>query len=322
VIRSQLFRADQPPTDVPEEEWTTLRQDDGNTLWVDLESPSPEDLDRVATLLELDPRAVALAREPNRQPTVRFYETQLLVTSLAVDVDESQERPRSRIAELDALVSRNCLVTLHDRPLPFAEELAERTTANRRLGRRDAVYLLYVVLDTQVNHYARQLDEIELRVERLEDQLLRDPGRASLGEALVVKRHIQRVRRQIGPHREALAALVGADSPIDEQQVEDYFRDVLARLGTVVERLDHLRDTVTVAHSLYVSNVSHRTNQQLRVLTYLSAVLLPVSAISGLFGTNFKLGDYDRSEPFYVMLGGIALIVAGMLIFFRRRAWL
>jgi magnesium transporter len=317
-----LFRAERPPTDVREEDWATLRQDDANTLWVDLEEPSAEELERAARQLGLDPRAVALAREPNRQATVRFYGEQLLVTSLAVDVDETQDRPRSRVAELDALVSRNCLVTLHDQPLPFADELRERTATNPLLGRLDAIYLLYVVLDTQVTHYARQLDEIEVRVERLEEQLLRDPGSASLGQALVVKRHIQRVRRLIGPHREALGTLIGADSPIEGQQVEDYFRDVLGRLGTIVDRLDHLRDTVTGAHSLYVSNVSHSTNQQLRVLTYLSAVLLPITAISGLFGTNFKLGEYDRWEPFYVMLGGVGLIVAAMLAFFRRRGWL
>jgi magnesium transporter len=68
--------------------------------------------------------------------------------------------------------------------------------------------------------------------------------------------------------------------------------------------------------------MSHRTNQRLKVLTYLSAVLLPMTVISGLFGTNFKLAEYDASQPFYVMLAGMAILAVLMVLFFRWKRWL
>jgi magnesium transporter len=324
MIRAQLFRAGQPPAEADLQAWPSLRADDSNTLWVDVDAPTAEETARVAELFGIHDEALAAARRGDRHPTVRFYEDRYLVTATAVDVDEGHDEPEVAVTELDAWVGPNFIVTLHDRPLPFAERLRERTGTNPWPRRLASSYLLYVVLDTLVGHYARELDEIEDGVQRLEERMLGDPGRATLNRMLVLKRHIEGVRRLVAPHREALGALVGADSPIEEPGLEQYFRDLLARLNTVVDGLDQLRDIAAGAFALHLSNVGQRTNQQLRVLTFLSAVLLPIAAITGLFGTNFKLGayDYGAGEPFYVMLAGTAAIVAGMLAFFRRRGWL
>lgn len=322
MIRGQQFRAGEAPAEADLADWATFRDDPSNTFWIDVEQAEPDEIDRLAGIFGLDRRAVDLATRASRQAMVRFFPDHFAVTVVAADVHEAGERPRLTTSELDIFVGKNYLITVHARPLPFARELEERTAANPRLGHFDASYLLYVVLDTLVGHYARELDEIEDAIERLEQSLVRSPGQEALSRLLVMSRHIQQVRRIIGPHREALGALVGADSPIDEQHIEDYFRDMLSRLAAVTERLNGLRDAVAGAYSLYMSTVGHQTNHQLRVLTYLSAVLLPISAIAGLFGTNFKLAAYDGWEPFYWMLGGMTVISIGMLLFFRRRGWL
>jgi magnesium transporter len=143
-----------------------------------------------------------------------------------------------------------------------------------------------------------------------------------LNRAVELQRRIHSLRRLVLPHRETFGALVAADSPVTPQNVEPYFRDILANLNRLIDRLDHLRDIVSGSYNLYISNVTYRTSQQLRVLTFLSAVLLPMTVITGLFGTNFPLSEYNAWEPFYVMLAGMALITAGMLAFFHWRRWL
>jgi magnesium transporter len=322
TTRAYVFRADESRADAEIEEWEGLRDEQSVTFWVDVEAPDDEMLARLGELFGLDPRALGLARHRERAPTVRFYPEQYLVTVLTVDVDEERDRPRARVVELDVLVGRNFVVTLRDGPLPFAEQLQARTATNPQLGRFDAVYLLYVLIDSLIDDYAHEIGKIEDELARLEERLVRDPGRQAFDRTLVLKRHLERVRRLIAPHREAFGALVGADSPIEEQNGEAYFRDLTMRIGVVVDRLNQLRDQVVASFSLYTSNQSHRTNQQLRVLTFLSAVLLPVTALTGMFGTNFKLAAYEAWEPFYVMLAGMAAIAAGMLVFFRRKGWL
>jgi magnesium transporter len=79
---------------------------------------------------------------------------------------------------------------------------------------------------------------------------------------------------------------------------------------------------VTASYNLYISNITFRTNQELRVLTFLSAILLPMTVITGVFGTNFKMAEYEFFEGFYVMLAGMVLGTVGMLSFFKWRRWL
>lgn len=322
MITTSLFRLNESPTAPDMTEWPGLCQDDENLLWVDLQDPSDAELAEVMEHLDIDPRALDTCRREDRRPSVRFYRNHSLVTSLAVDVDPTEDLPRLTATPLDLFVGRNFLVSLHRQSLPFAQELEERTSTHPRLGRLDATYLLYLILDTMVWHYTKEFEEVEDQVELLEEQLLRDPGRDALDKAVRLKHHINDLRSLIAPHREAFGVLIAGDFPPAERRMEGYFRDLLAHLGSLIDRIDHVRDIVTGSYNLYISNVGQRTNQQLRVLTFLSAVLLPMTVIAGLFGTNFTLSEYTTAEGFYVMLAGMVLITVALLVFFHRRHWL
>ncbi|HEV2124641.1 MAG TPA: magnesium transporter CorA family protein [Chloroflexota bacterium] len=321
-IRTRLYHIGHPPRDAQYQDWPNLCQDDENLLWIDITAPVDHQLTHIGELLGIDPRAIAIARRTNLRPSVRIYKDHYLVTAISVDVDETGHEPDMTITEINAVAGRNFLFTVHNRRLPFFEELEERTATNPQIGRLDSSYLLYVLLDTLVADYAREFEEVEDEVERLEEQLLRETGRAALNQVMLMTRHIHLVRRIVAPHRHAFGVLVAADSPIPELQVDTYFRDLIARVDGLIEQLDHARAIATGSYDLYISNISHRTNQELRVLTYLSAVLLPMTVITGIFGTNFTLSEYEAWQPFYVMLGGMGMITVVMLLFFRWRQWL
>ena len=323
MLRAQLFRADQAPTSAAAADWAALCADDDHLLWIDAAAPDAAEVARVEAALALDPRALATTRRPDRRPAVRVYPAHTLVTALAAEVHTPADgEPVLDTVPLDLFVGRNYLVSLHAGPLPFLDELEERTATDPRLGRLDSSYLLYLLLDTLVDRYAREFGEVEDAVERLEEQLLREPGRDALNEAVRLKGHIYAFRRLVAPHRDAYTALVAAEYPAHERPVEGYFRDLLVQLGGLIDRMDHVGDLATGSYNLYLSNLSHRTNQQLRVLTFLSAVLLPMTVLTGIFGTNFTLAEYQAWEPFYVMLAGMGLFTVGLLVFFRRRRWL
>ena len=324
MLRARLFREQREPVEATEANWAELRQDDANLLWLDLESPTEDDLKRVAEVVELDPRAAAILREPQDRPLVRVYKDHLLVTAVTAAPTNGASLQRIERIEVDLLVARNLLVSVHRQPLPFADELSERTATNPELGRFDATSLLYVVLDTLLDHFSRLLDKVEEQAERLEERLLQDPGSSRLREVGLLKRRVRLLRRVLSPHQESVSTLVSPDSPISflEAAEVEPFRELIIRIDALLVRLDHIREIVGGSYDLYISNMSHRTNQQLKVLTYLSAVLLPMTVISGLFGTNFKLPEYDATEPFYLMLAGMALLSTFMILFFRWKRWL
>jgi len=325
VIRSRLLRAGQPAEDVDCATWQQVCADRANLLWIDAATPSADELSHLFAAFGVTEHAAAILRHTNRRPIVRVYHDHFLVTALGLDVREDEPSPSIKVIELDLLVGRNFLISIHKRPrpLPFGDELEQRVASNPHLGRLPATYLLYVLLDTVVGGYSREFDEVEDNVERLEEQLLREPGRSALDRATLLKRHVLNLRRLVAPHREAFGILAAADIPlIREENVQVYFRDLLEHVEDVVDRLDHARDVLTGAFNLYISNISHRSNQELRVLTLLSAVLLPMTVITGLFGTNFALTEYASWQLFYVMLAGMGLLAAAMLGFMRWRHWL
>ena len=321
-MRTWLFNADRDPAPAEIEDWPSLCQDDENLLWVDLTNPDDETTAQVAHLLGIDARAAQLTQRNNTRPLVRTFKDHYIVTAFSVDVDETGTEPSMTVTEINAVAGRNFLLSVHNRPLPFLKDLEERTESNPQLGRLDSSYLLYVLLDTLVADYSREFDEVEDEVERLEEALLRERDRSALDAVMRMKRHIHTVRRIVSPHRQAFSVLVVADSPVPGQQVESYFRDLIQHVDNLLERLEHARDTVTGSYNLYISNISYRTNQELRVLTFLSAILLPMTVITGIFGTNFKMGEYEFFEGFYAMMIGMAITTVGMLVYFRRRGWL
>lgn len=303
----------------------SLCQEEQVLLWVDLESPTSDELTAVANELRLDPRCVAFAHQANRLPMVRVYADHYLVTMLAVDLHEQlDEASRIRVIEIDLLIGHNFLVSMHKRPIPFWKDLAERTDTNPRLGGFDAAYLLYVFMDGLLDAYAREFNDLEHKLEALEERLLEDPTRDALRESLRMKRHIQNLRHLVAPHIEAFSTITAPDSPVVFQHSVDAgsFRDLTQRLGGLIQRLDHARDLATAAHDTYTSAMSYRTNEQLKVLTFLSAMLLPMTVVTGMFGTNFALSEYNTWEPFYLMLAFMGALALCMLIFFRTRKWL
>ncbi len=326
VIRARLFRSEHPPADAAVAEWPALCLDDANILWVDAHAPSEAEFADITRLFHIDPRAAESARQVSRRATVRVFEEQHLVTVLAVQVDEAHGSPRITVIELDVFIGRNFLVSLHRRPLPFTDAFDERTVSNPHVGHFDSAYLLYLMLDSLVGDYARAFDQVEDRVEHLEEQLLHEPGRGALHDVTLMRRHLLRLRRLVSPHREAFGTLLAVDPPLIRQEgLESYFRDLLGHLDRVIEQLDHTRDVVSGSYNLYISNMSHRTNEQLKVLTFLSAVLLPMTVITGLFGTNFKVPAFEDETLwplYYVMLVGMGLVAVVMLAFFRWRRWL
>src|SRR5918994_1309464 len=214
-IRTWLYRADRPPARADVQEWPELCRDDANLLWVDVTDPPDDVLEEVCRILGIDPRAARITKRPHTRPLVRVFDGHFVVTAFSVDVDEAPavagEEPTLSVVELNAVAGRNFLLSVHDGPLPWLKELEQRTAANPQMGNLDSSYLLYVLLDTLVGDYAREFDEVEDEVERLEEALLRDPGRTAIDQVMVMKRHIHTVRRIVGAHRTAFGTLAAPD---------------------------------------------------------------------------------------------------------------
>ncbi|MBX6343020.1 MAG: magnesium transporter CorA family protein, partial [Thermomicrobiaceae bacterium] len=277
-LQAWLFRANQDARPVDIDGLSRLVEADENFVWIDLSEFSASDLERLAQLLRIDRRAVRAAISPWQRPRVDVYGDHFFTSATVARIDPG--RYRVAASELDVVVGRNYLLSLHKQPLPFGEALLARARHSPELVRLDSAFMLYIVLDELLEHYESMVETLEDEIEALEERALRDTSDAFLEDLFHLKRFVFALGRVADQHEEVFAAFLRPDfSYVSGEDVEPYFRDLDNRLERLLDRIDGAREAVHGAFDIYVSHVSHRTNQVMRILTMVSTILLPATII-------------------------------------------
>lgn len=284
------------------------------TLWIDITGPSDDDTRVMHDVLHLHPLAIEDTRNQEQRPKVEEYADHLFVILNPASLD-GHHRPRFR--ELDLFVGRNYVVTVHPGDEPVLE------AARKRLGGGpvDPGYLLYVLVDIVVDGYFPLLETLSDEIDRLEEHLLKDPRRATLGRLFRMKRTLLDLRKVVGPQRDMFNTLTRRDLAfIDHDRLQYYLRDVYDHLLRITDMVDTLRDFLTSAVDLYMSAVSNRLNQVVNRLTVLTVVMGSLAVITGFYGMNFEATWPPFKAPWGApfALGLMAAVIGVLLVVLRR----
>jgi len=316
-----LFREDAEPGQVSPEKLPPLAADDAFFVWVDLDGYVPSDLAQVAEQLDLPEAAVQITLAGWQRPRLGVFRDRFFV---AVTVPHGELAAQRVLAsELDLFVGRNYLVSAHKRPLPFAERVMARAMQNPALLKLDSAFLLSILIDELLAHFEVLTEELEDEVEAMEVRALTDSSDALLEDLLHLKRFGFAVSRLASQHRATLEAFLRPDFPlVGGDVIEPYFRDLDVRLGRLLDALDAVKDSVNGSFDLYVSQVAHRTNDIMRILTIVSVTLLPASVILGFFDASFESPWINTTSGVIIMVALIMLTTLGSLVLFARRGWI
>src|SRR5215211_5681282 len=316
-----LFQEDAEPRQVVLEEVPGLAADDAYFVWVDLDGYNPSDLEQVAEQLDLPEAAVQVTLAGWQRPRLGVFRDRYFV---AVTVPHGELAAQRVLAsELDLFVGRNYLVSAHKRPLPFAERVMARAVQNPGLLKLDSAFLLSIVIDELLAHFEVLTEELEDEVEAMEVRVLTDSSDALLEDLLHLKRFGFAVSRLASQHRATLEAFLRPDFPlVGGDVIEPYFRDLDVRLGRLLDALDAVKESVNGSFDLYVSQVAHRTNDIMRILTIVSVTLLPASVILGFFDASFESPWINTTSGVIIMVALIMLTTVGSLVLFARRGWI
>jgi magnesium transporter len=316
-----LFRGDEAPTRVRLDEAAELAADDANFVWVDLSDYAAGDLEAVARELDLPAAAVRITIAGWQRPRLDIFGDRFFVAATIARGDRASLTVQA--SELDLFVDRNDLVSAHKRPLPFFDRALARAQQDPDLLEADSAFLLAILLDELISHYEELTEGLENEIEATEERALTDASDAFLTDLLRLKRYVFAIYRLADHHREVFAAFLRPDFPlVAGDEIEPYFRDLNERLGRLLDGLGAAKDSVNGAFDIYVSQVSHRTNGVMRVLTIVSTVLLPATVILGFFGTNFEAPHLNTELAFVVMVAAILVITIAVLLVFRHWGWL
>lgn len=190
------------------------------------------------------------------------------------------------------------------------------------MRRQGADYLAYCLLDTIVDRYFAVLEAIGERAEELEELLLDKAGRHVLENLHHLKREALALRRAVWPLREVINALT-REHVFFKPETQPYLRDIYDHTVHVIESLEAIRDLIAGLLDIYLSTVSNRVNQEVRVLTVIALIFLPSTLLAGIFGMNFKsMPLIDNPSGFVVVIGLMLGVATTLGIIFWRRKWL
>ena len=304
--------------DLPE-----LLKDQSAVIWVDMESPTEADEQVLLDVFKFHPLTVEDCRENRHYPKVEEFDGYLYFIVHGVRADTSPERFNT--IELDGFLGPNYVITYHHdyfRSIANVKQLLRTTPVACQRG---ASFLLHQILDQVVDYYSPVLDDFDDRIDRVEQDIfmLKQPNNKILSEIMELKRSVLRLRRISVKQMDILLRMSRGEFPLISDEMRPFYRDVYDHLVRVVDLSESYRDLISGSMEAYLSVVSNRLNEIMKVLTIFSAIMLPLTFIAGVYGMNFdNMPELHSKYGYYATWVIMITVAVGMLLFFRRRAWI
>jgi len=196
-------------------------------------------------------------------------------------------------------------------------------TGKGRLRKMGPDYLAYSLLDSIVDNYFLVLEKLGEKVEFVEEELVSDPGRKTLQEIHVLKREMIFLRKSVWPLREVVNSLERAESSLIKESTGIFLRDVYDHTIQVIDTVETYRDMLSGMLDMYLSSVSNRMNEVMKVLTIIATIFIPLTFIAGVYGMNFKyMPELGWRYGYFAILGFMFSLGIFMLILFKRKKWM
>jgi len=293
------------------------------TVWLNVYGlHQPEVMAEIGRRFDLHPLVLEDILNTNQRPKIDDYDDYIYLVAHSFNYEAQDLRVASD--QISIVVGRNFVLTFQERPTGCFDPIRERLRGNKgQIRRLGADYLAYSLLDVIVDRYFLVLDQLSEGVEHLEDELLERISPDIMQAIHHFKRESLTLRRAVWPLREVLNTLQRGDARFFQPETLIYLRDVYDHTVHIIESLDAMRDLIAGMLDIYLSSVSNRLNQVVRVLTVITTLFMPATLITGIFGMNFRVMPWlDRPNGFLLALGLMILVALGMATIFWRRRWM
>ena len=276
----------------------------------------------VAERFGVHPLAMEDVLSPTQRPKVEDYDDHFLVIVKMLSFDGETDSISAE--QLSLVVSPNYLFSFQERPGDVFEPVRERLRQGRpRIRGRGPDYLAYALIDAVVDNYFKVLEQVGDRIEELESAAMEDPEIEVMHRIHHLRGEVLVLRRAVWPLRETLGQMYRGEIPHISEETQLFLRDVYDHCVQVIDTAETLREVLSGAMDLYMSGVSNRMNEVMKVLTIIATIFIPLSFFAGLYGMNFEyMPELGVRWAYPVLLVAMATLAGGMVWYFRRRGWM
>jgi len=229
-----------------------------------------------------------------------------------------------KIQQVSLVLGSNFVISFQEKESGVFDPVRDRIRKDKgRLRKLGPDYLAYALIDSIVDGYFGFLERLSEEIEFLEDELITDPKREILQKIHSLKREMIFIRKSIWPLREVVNGLERLETPLIKETTDVFLRDVYDHTIQVIDSVETLRDVLSGMLETYLSSVSNRMNEVMKVLTIIATIFIPLTFIAGIYGMNFKfMPELEWRGGYFVIIGVMVAVAVVMLIFFRKKKWL
>jgi magnesium transporter len=250
-----------------------------------------------------------------------FEQHNYIVLKMLIYNEETHEIQTEQVS---LILGKNYVISFQEREGDIFETIRERIRKGKgRVRKMGPDYLAYCLMDAIVDHYFVILEKTGEKIEELEDEVVTNPDPETLQGIHKLKREMIFLRRSVWPLRELVNMLERGESPLIHESTRIYLRDVYDHTIQVIDTVETYRDMLSGMHDTYLSSVSNKMNEVMKVLTIIATIFIPLTFIAGIYGMNFEfMPELKWHWAYFGFWVLIVLIAISMVIYFRRKKWL
>jgi magnesium transporter len=287
-------------------------------LWLDLENYDKEEIEWMGSVFNFHYLALEDCINLNQRSKVEEYDGYMFFVLHHSYLDSDE---RLQTEELHIFLGPRFIVSVHQKPLHVVDFSIARCKGEPHTLEKGCDFIFYMLSDHLVDDYFPLLDNIEDKIDDLEDKVISSPNREFLSKIFTLKQDLVKLRKIIGPLREVFSLIYRRDYGLIKEKTYLYIRDVHDHLVRIHDIIDSYRDMLGNMLDVYLSTVSNNLNQVMKRLTIIATIFMPLGFIVGFFGMNFEKIPFDSNILLTVALLICIILPLGMVAWFYKEKW-
>lgn len=322
MIKTYLFTKKDLKEDISIDHWRSVVAADCALLWVDVREAGREELERLASLFGLHAVAIESCLDPFRRPHLYEFADHFYTNLTTVRATRGDHGFKP--SELHLFVGEKFIITIsREKKAEAVDKAIEEYKATPGMCARGSVHAVYLLAEDLTETYFPLVEKLDEDADKIETTMLDKADRSSVQELFGLKRKVFALRKLLGPQRDIFSELARREFPFLTGENQVYFQDVYGRMVRIFDMLDTVREILSGGLDIYLSTVSNRLNEVMKVLTVASIILMTLSFITGFYGMNFVHLPWLKSpNAFRNICISMVALTGGMFWWFRRKKWL
>ena len=326
--RVQITLIDYDETQFKQEEVATVEEcfpfkDKPTVTWINIDGlHDVQVIEKIGQHFNLHPLLLEDILNTEQRPKMEdFGDYIFLVVKMLYYNDQAEQVEAEQVS---LILGSSWVISFQERPGDVFNAVRERIQKGKgRIRKMGADYLAYSLLDAIVDNYFIIMEKFGDRIEDTETELAASPTRQTLQAIRTIKREMIFLRKSVWPLRELVSSLERGESPLIHESIGVYLRDVYDHTIQVIDTVESFRDMISGMLDIYLSSISNRMNEVMKVLTIFAAIFIPLTFVVGIYGMNFEyIPELKWHWGYFGVLAIMASIAGVMLFYFKRKRWL